>query len=94
MAFSKTDRETGSHTFITDVAAATADTATTISHGLKGTPTKPILTPLTVDYFLSEWFISGINSTSFKLTKRSQSLSGNTVAQVRVCLELPHTITV
>lgn len=92
MAFSKSDQETGSHTFITDITAATADTATTINHGLKSTPKLPILTPLKSAYFLSKWRIGSINSTSFKLTKSTTSLSGDTGAQLRVVLSLPHSI--
>ena len=90
--------------FKTDLIAATADTTVTIPHGLGAIPAaagsgiaglaplKVTLTPIHADAYLSEWVVASLNTTNVVLNKRSQSLSGGAAPQVKLIVELPHSI--
>jgi len=94
----------GADFFRTDVIAATADLTATIAHGLgaisnsakapfRGDPPVDVtLTPIAVDFYLSEWIVSSVNTTNVILVKRSQSLSGNAAPQCQLTVRRPHSI--
>lgn len=94
----------GADFFRTDVIAATADETATIAHGLgaisnsakapfRGDPPVDVtLTPILVDFYLSEWIVSSVDTTNVVLVKRSQSLSGSASPQCRLTVRRPHSI--
>lgn len=94
----------GADFFRTDVIAATADTVATIPHGLGAIsnsakapfrglgPVDVTITPLTADYYLSDWILTSVNTTNVVLTKRTQSLSGGAAPQLQLTVRRPHSI--
>lgn len=104
MAITTSNAFQGADFFKADLIAATADTTATIAHGLGAiaaaagsgvgglAPLDVTLTPLNADYYLSDWFVSSINTTAVVVKKRSQSLSGGAAPQVKLIVRRPHSI--
>lgn len=78
---------------IVDVeATADADTTATIPHGMASTPKAVGVTWLHIAASLSFWRVTTIDATNVVLTKSTTGSSGVAGNQIRVDIQLPHTI--
>lgn len=95
----------GSDFFRTNViAVSNSDTAVTIPHGLGAIsnraaadfrglgPVDVTLTPLTVQFYASQWVVTTVNTTNVVLTKLSVTQSGSASPQVQLTVRRPHSV--
>lgn len=90
MAFTITNVITEAEVFVADVEAALdADVGPlNVPHGLQAAPNRVTLTPLLVNYYLSNFIVSAIGAVNIELTKVNAVGSGVAGDQVRVVATL------
>lgn len=73
-------------------ATADADVAAVVAHGLGAAPLKVTLVPLAPQFYVSTWSVGVVDAVNVNLAKANAVGSGVAGAQVRVLVELPHSI--
>lgn len=78
---------------IADVeATADADAAAVIPHGMAAAPKVVIITPTKSNGVLKGWYVDSIDATNVNLACGVAGGSGVAGNQIRVTIELPHSI--